>query len=283
MRILVTGSNGQLGNELKQLSNQGHEFLFTDFLELDITQQVMIDGVCKEFAPHQIINCAAYTNVDRAEQEPGVAFSLNGDGPALLALGAKKCGARLLHVSTDYVFSGKNYKPYVEEDVPDPAGVYARSKAAGEIKVLENNPESLIVRTSWLYSAYGHNFVKTIRKAGRNHGELKVVADQIGTPTWGHDLAKALLLLAELGNQSGIVHFSNQGVCSWYDFALAIVEFSGIDTRVCPTDTEGYPLPSPRPYYSVLNKNKYELLTRTSIPHWRQSLKKCIKILDEQG
>lgn len=283
MRILITGSNGQLGNELKHVIKNDHEILFTDFLELDITQPKMIDSACIDFAPHQIINCAAYTNVDRAEQEPDVAFALNADGPGFLALSAKKFGARLLHVSTDYVFSGKNYRPYTEEDLPDPAGVYAKSKAAGEKKVLENNPDSLIVRTSWLYSAFGHNFVKTIRKAGASHGELKVVADQVGSPTWGHDLARALLTLAELGNQSGIVHFSNQGVCSWYDFALAIVEFSEIDTRVCPTDTEGYPLPSPRPFYSVLNKNKYEAITKTNIPHWRHSLRKCINILDEQS
>lgn len=283
MRILVTGSNGQLGNELKQLSTNGHEFLFTDFIELDITQQIMIDSVCKEFAPHQIINCAAYTNVDRAETDSDAAFALNADGPELLALGAKKCGARLIHISTDYVFNGKNYKPYTESDIPEPAGVYARSKAAGEEKVMQANPQSLIIRTSWLYSAYGHNFVKTIRKAGASHGQLKVVSDQIGSPTWGHDLAVATLKLAEMGNESGIVHFSNNGVCSWYDFALAIVEFSGIHTHVYPTDTAGYPLPSPRPYYSVLNKNKYESITKSNIPHWRQSLKKCIKILDEQS
>lgn len=283
MRILVTGSNGQLGSELRKLAGIGHEFLFTDFPELDITQATAIESTCREFAPHQIINCAAYTNVDKAEQEPDIAFSLNADGPGLLAQCAKNHGARLIHISTDYVFNGRNFKPYTEEDAVDPKGVYARSKAAGEEKVLTAHPASLIVRTSWLYSAYGHNFVKTIRKAGKTHGELKVVADQVGSPTWAHDLAKAVLTLAEMGNESGIVHFSNQGVCSWYDFARAVIEFSGIDTRVCPTDTAGYPLPSPRPYYSVLNKNKYVEITKSHIPHWRESLKKCIKILDEQG
>lgn len=284
-KILVTGSNGQLGSELRLLSEIHPEinFSFTDFEELDITHANKVNEAVQSFMPQWIINCAAYNAVDKAEEEPEKAFLLNAEAPAILARAAQGFGARFLHISTDYVFNGRNYRPYNEDDTVSPLGQYAKSKAEGEKQALQHCDTAIVVRTSWLYSAYGANFVKTIRRVGQNHAELKVVADQIGSPTWAHDLAEAILLLIQTNAEPGIVHFSNEGVCSWYDFAKAIVELSGMDTDVKPTDTAGYPLPSPRPYYSVLNKSKYNLITHQLAPYWRDSLKKCIALLDDQG
>ncbi len=285
MKILVTGSNGQLGNELRLLAQfqTDLEFLFTDFEELDITDEVSIEKTISYFNPAWLINCAAYTAVDKAEQEPEKAMLINAKAPGLLARIANKHKARMIQISTDYVFDGKNYKPYGEEHPKNPAGIYAQSKASGEDNVQQNSDTAIIIRTSWLYSAFGANFVKTIRKAGRERGQLKVVADQIGSPTWARDLAEAILIMVKQNVESGIYHFSNEGVCSWYDFAKAIIELSAIQCAINPTDTAGYPLPSPRPYYSVFDKLKYTRVTQQSIPYWRDSLKKCIALLNEQS
>jgi len=285
MKILVTGSNGQLGNELRLLAQYQTdlEFLFTDFEELDITDEVSIEKTISGFNPAWLINCAAYTAVDKAEQEPEKAMLINAMAPGLLAGIANKHNARMIQISTDYVFDGKNYKPYSEEHPKNPAGIYAQSKASGEDNVLKYSNKAIIIRTSWLYSAYGANFVKTIRKAGSERGQLKVVADQIGSPTWAHDLAEAILIMVKQNAEAGIYHFSNEGVCSWYDFAKAIIELSAIQCVVNPVDTAGYPLPSPRPYYSVFDKSKYARVTQESIPYWRDSLKKCIALLNEQS
>ena len=285
MKILVTGSNGQLGSELRLLAvnRPDTEFLFTDYQELDITSKDAVNRFVKEARPDWIINCAAYTSVDKAEAEPEAAQMLNAGGPAHLAAAAFSLGARMVHVSTDYVFSGRNYRPYRETDAAEPKGVYAESKARGEINVMEAAPGSIIVRTSWLYSAYGHNFVKTILRVSKEKGMLKVVADQIGSPTWAHDLANAILNLIDKNADGGFYHFSNEGVCSWYDFARTIIELSGIQCKIVPTDTAGYPLPAPRPYYSVLDKSKYAAITRCEVPWWCDSLKKCIALLNEQG
>lgn len=285
MKILVTGSKGQLGNELQLLAAKrpDPEFIFTDYQELDITSIDAVNRFVKEARPEWIINCAAYTSVDKAEAEPEAAHLLNADAPGYLAAAAASCGARMIHISTDYVFSGRNYRPYRESDPAAPKGVYAESKARGEINVMEAAPDSIIVRTSWLYSAYGHNFVKTILRAGKEKGLLKVVADQIGSPTWAHDLANAILNLIDKNADDGIYHFSNEGVCSWYDFARTIIELSGIQCKVVPTDTAGYPLPAPRPYYSVLDKSKYAAITHCAVPWWYESLKKCLALLNEQG
>ena len=284
-KILVTGSNGQLGSELRLLAEKHPEidFTFTDFEELDITQADKVNEAVQSLMPQWIINCAAYNAVDKAEEEPEKAFLLNAEAPAILARAAHGFGARLLHISTDYVFNGRNYKPYNEDDAVSPLGEYAKSKAEGEKQAMQHCDSAIVVRTSWLYSAYGSNFVKTIRRVGQNHAELKVVADQVGSPTWAHDLAEAILLLIQTNAEPGIIHFSSEGVCSWYDFAKAIVELSGMDADVKPTDTAGYPLPSPRPWYSVLNKSKYNLITHQLPPYWRDSLKKCIALLDDQG
>lgn len=285
LKVLVTGSNGQLGNELKLLGQHlpEFEFLFTDYPELDITNSFAIRSLMNNFNPDWVINCAAYTAVDNAEQEPDKAMLLNAVAPGMLAEGCTETGARMIHISTDYVFDGKNFRPYREDHAKIPAGVYAKSKSEGEDIVLEKCRSAIIIRTSWLYSAFGGNFVKTIRRVGEEKESIKVVADQIGSPTWAHDLAEAILTLIRLNAEPGIVHFSNEGVCSWFDFARAIIELSGLRCTINPTDSAGYPLPSPRPFYSVLDKTKFVTLTGQTIPYWRDSLKKCIALLDEQS
>jgi dTDP-4-dehydrorhamnose reductase len=283
MKVLVTGGNGQLGNELRLLATSypDMEFLFTDIEELDITRESEVERAFSEFRPSWVINCAAYTAVDKAEQEPDKAMLINTWAAEILAKTATKLNTRVVHISTDYVFDGRNYRPYKEDDTKNPQGVYAQSKAAGEERVLEFNPLAIIVRTSWLYSAFGINFVKTIKRVGKERGQLKVVADQIGSPTWASDLAGAILTLIKQNAEAGIYHYANEGVCSWYDFAKAIIELTGIRCKVGPTDTAGYPLPSPRPFYSVLDKSKFTISTRQTIPYWRDSLKKCIALPDE--
>ena len=285
MKILVTGSKGQLGNELQLMAANlpEHEFIFTDYQELDITSHDLVNRFVQETRPDRIINCAAYTSVDKAETEPEAAYRLNAGGPGYLAAAAASHGARMIHISSDYVFNGRNYKPYLETDAVEPAGVYAKSKALGENNVMNAAPGSIIIRTSWLYSAHGQNFVKTILRVGKEKGLLKVVADQIGSPTWAYDLANAILNLIDKNADGGIYHFSNEGVCSWYDFARTIIELSGIQCKVVPTDTAGYPLPAPRPYYSVLDKSKYAAITHCAVPWWYESLKKCLALLNEQG
>ena len=285
MKILVTGSKGQLGNELRLMAQSlpELEFLFTDLEELDITNEKAVEKLFSEYRPQWVINCAAYTAVDKAELEPEKAMMINARAPGILAKAASLINARMVQVSTDYVFDGRNHKPYKEDDEKNPLGTYAKSKAAGEDYVSEFNPASIIIRTSWLYSIFGGNFVKTIRKVGSERGELKVVADQIGSPTWANDLAFAILTLIQKDAEAGLYHFANEGICSWYDFAKAIIEISGINCRVNPTDTAGYPLPSPRPFYSVFDKSKYTFAAQQSIPYWRDSLKKCIALLDEQS
>ncbi|MBW6489832.1 MAG: dTDP-4-dehydrorhamnose reductase [Lentimicrobium sp.] len=285
MKILVTGSNGQLGNELRSLSARltGYSFTFTDFEELDVTNSAKVNAFISELEPDWIINCAAYTAVDKAELEPEKAILLNATAVGYLAKAANYKGCRLIQISTDYVFDGKNFRPYKINDKVNPKGVYASSKAQGEEIAAANNPKAIILRTSWLYSAYGNNFVKTIRRLGNERGTMKVIADQIGSPTWAANLAEAILKLISIDANPGIYHYTNEGVCSWFDFAKAIIELSQINAEVIPTDTEGFPLPAPRPYYSVLDKSKYAAISGQSVPYWRESLKKCIALLNEQS
>lgn len=285
MKILVTGSKGQLGNELRLLSARlpGFSFTFTDVEELDITVSEKVNTFISALKPAWIINCAAYTAVDKAEQEPEKAMLLNATAAGYLAKAANDHGCRFIQISTDYVFDGKNHRPYRTDDRVNPEGVYARSKAEGERVAFDNNPGAIILRTSWLYSAFGNNFVKTMRRLGRERGTLKVVADQTGSPTWAADLADAIVKLISLNADPDIYHFTNEGICSWYDFAKAIIEFSQIEAEVLPTDTAGYPLPAPRPYYSVLDKSKYTAISGQTAPYWRDSLKKCIALLNEQS
>ena len=261
MNILVTGSNGQLGNEIRSISNQypDYHFVFTDVAELDITEYQQIDSFFKENNINFVINCAAYTAVDKAEQEIDTARYINVNAVKYLSQIAKKHHALLIHVSTDYVFDGKNHKPYTEEDIICPTSAYGKTKAEGETEVRNYAEKAIIIRTSWLYSSYGNNFVKTILKYGKERGKLNVVFDQIGTPTYAADLAFAILeIIPQLNSKLTIdtYHFSNEGVSSWYDFAKEIVELSNMDCIINPIETKDYPLPAPRPHYSVLDKTK---------------------------
>jgi dTDP-4-dehydrorhamnose reductase len=282
MKILVTGSNGQLGSEIRRLSQQypAYEFIFTDIAELDITDPGRVERFFTDHKPEAVINCAGYTAVDKAESDPAFAFKLNSESVGSLAINTSKTGAIFIHISTDYVFNGTKTTPYTEKDIPDPQSVYAKSKYLGEKEVMENGSKGIIIRTSWLYSEFMNNFVKTIINKGGERGHLNVVYDQVGTPTYAGDLANAILtILPSLANQDGteIYHYSNEGVTSWYDFAKAIVEFSGIKCEISPILTEQYPLPAARPAYSVMNKAKFKQRFERQIPYWRDSLKECIK------
>lgn len=285
LKILVTGSNGQLGSQLRKISTafRDCDFLFTDLPELDITSVIRVDRALSEYKPDWLINCAGYTAVDKAETDQEAAQKLNGDAPALLSKLSAKYDTRLIHISTDYVFDGRNYRPYTEDQAKSPEGIYARSKALGEELVIANNPEAIIIRTSWLYSVYGNNFMKTVLRLGTEKGTMRIVSDQVGTPTWTGDLANAIMTMIEKNTNAGVYHFSNEGVCSWYDFAKAIVELQDIPCTVEPINTKDYPLPAPRPFYSVLDKSLFKATTGMTIPHWRDSLKQCLKHLNEQG
>lgn len=281
MRILVIGSNGQLGSELKSLSNQENEleFLFTDVQELDATNYQALQRYCENSKPDFIVNCAAYTAVDIAETEVDLAKLINISIPKYIGRIAHNSKAKAIHVSTDYVFDGMTYLPYVEDDLVGPNSMYGKSKLNGEIALIKEDPQSVIIRTSWLYSTHGNNFVKTMMKLGEERDMLRVVADQVGTPTYAHDLAQVILEIikqADSNWQPGIYHYSNEGVASWYDFAKQIHELAQIDCQVFPIDTTDYPTPAKRPPYSILSKNKIKNTYHINIPYWRDSLKVCI-------
>lgn len=282
MNILVTGSKGQLGSELKEFADREKKmnFFFYDLPELDITDNESVWQVCREHDITAMVNCAAYTAVDDAEEEAGTAFQVNRDGPAVLAEAAKECGALLMHVSTDYVFNGETCIPYREDDTPSPLGVYGRSKWEGEEQIRRIAPSHMIVRTSWLYSNHGCNFVKTMLRLGMERERLKVVFDQVGSPTYGADLAGALVSILARHNPSHVYaetyHYSNEGVCSWYDFALAIMKIKGLPCTVLPVGSEEYPTKAKRPHYTVLHKGKIKDHWGLDIPHWQDSLKRML-------
>lgn len=285
MNILVTGAYGQLGSEIKELAAlyPSFNFLYTDVDSLDITSDEAVEQFFAENKVEAVINCAAYTAVDRAETDEGNALLVNAIAPGILAKYAAKTAATMIHISTDYVFAGNASQPYSEEDQVDPQGVYGRTKLEGEQRVLAENPDSVIVRTSWLYSAFGNNFVKTMLRLGREREGLKVVSDQVGTPTYAADLANTLLRIIEKSDQivPGIYHYSNEGVASWYDFALAIFELSGIKCKVQPVESHEFPTPAKRPHYSVLKKSKIKNTFGIEIPYWRDSLQLCLKRLEK--
>ena len=281
MRILVTGSNGQLGNEIRVLAEDytDFEFYYTDINELDITDQLEVDAFCLVNRPQVIINCAAYTAVDKAESDESTTFLINSTAVETLSKSAARIGALMVHISTDYVFDGKTCSPYSETDQTNPQSVYGRSKLAGEEAVRKFAGKGIILRTSWLYSAFGNNFVKTMIKYGTEKEELNVVCDQIGTPTYARDLAKAILDIIPLACiQKGInlFHYSNEGVASWYDFAHTIITFSGINCEVKPIQTKDYPAHAVRPCFSVLNKAKIKKTFNITIPNWSESVQDCI-------
>lgn len=282
-RILITGANGQLGNEMRLIADKFPEFTFdfTDIEELDICNEKMVLDYCSRTRPAYIINCAAYTAVDKAEEEVELCTMINRDAVSNIAKAAKVINAKVLHISTDYVFDGTNHIPYMESDAVCPASVYGKTKLEGEQVLMVNCPESVILRTAWLYSPFGKNFVKTMIKLGKEQEKLTVVFDQIGTPTYAGDLALALMQVVSAAEKDsfvpGIFHFSDEGVCSWYDFALSIHRLAGIKTcQVMPVETKDYPAKAARPAYSVLNKSKIKAVYGITIPHWETSLAVCI-------
>ena len=284
MNILLTGCNGQLGNEIQLLEKDygQHRFFNTDVAELDITNQLAVADFVGRNGIDGIINCAAYTAVDKAEDNKELCTTLNTVAPAYLAAAVEKRGGWIVQVSTDYVFNGKAHKPYVETDTPSPDSVYGSTKLAGELGVQKFCKRAMVIRTAWLYSTFGNNFVKTMIRLGKEREELGVVFDQIGTPTYAGDLAKAIMTAVEKGIKPGVYHFSNEGVISWYDFTKAIHRIAGITTcKVRPIHTSEYPTPANRPHFSVLDKTKIKETYDMEIPYWEESLQKCIEKLKD--
>ncbi|WP_323658103.1 dTDP-4-dehydrorhamnose reductase [Aliarcobacter butzleri] len=284
--ILVTGSKGQLGSEIKGLSsNYSYNFFFTDRLNIDITNKDNIKDFCQTNNINVIINCAAYTAVDKAESDMENADLVNRKAVKKLAIVSSKLNIKLIHISTDYVFDGRNFKPYKEEFQVNPQGVYGKTKLEGELELININPKnSLIIRTSWVYSYYGNNFVKTMLRLGKEKDSLGVVFDQIGTPTYALDLAKIILdIIPQIENEKvEIVNFSNEGVVSWYDFAKEIMKMAKIDCKINPIESFQYPTPAVRPHFSVLNKAKIKAMFNVEIPYWKDGLDDCLKRLGEK-
>ena len=279
MNILITGCTGQLGNEMQLLekANPQHTYFNTDVAELDITDAAAIEKFVNENQIDGIVNCAAYTAVDKAEDNQDLCRLLNTDAPGYLAAAVEKRGGWLIQVSTDYVFDGTNHTPYTEEEPTCPNSVYGSTKLEGERAAQQACSRTMIVRTAWLYSTFGNNFVKTMIRLGKEKPELGVIFDQIGTPTYARDLAVALFAAINQGVVPGIYHFSNEGVTSWYDFTKAIHRLAGITTcRVRPLHTSEYPTPARRPHYSVLDKTKIKQTYGIEIPYWEESLRECI-------
>ena len=282
MRILITGCNGQLGNEMQLLekTNPQHTYFNTDVDELDITDQQAVETVVSENDIEGIVNCAAYTAVDKAEDNQELCRLLNTVAPGYLAAAVGKRGGWIIQVSTDYVFDGTKHTPYVETDPVCPNSVYGSTKLDGEESVMKACQNSMIIRTAWLYSTFGNNFVKTMIRLGQEKPELGVIFDQIGTPTYARDLAVAIFAAINQGVEPGIYHFSNEGVISWYDFTKAIHRIAGIKgCHVRPLHTEEYPTPANRPHYSVLDKTKIKQTYGIEVPYWEESLEECIEQL----
>lgn len=313
-RILVTGKNGQLGQSLQKIVIQNselniqHSFTFVGRDELDLASPQSITDYFKDRHFHAIINCAAYTAVDKAQSEPELADQINHLAVKKLAEIAKQQNTILIHISTDYVFDGTNHKPNIETDLTNPINVYALTKLKGEQAIQSINPSGAIIRTGWVYSEFGNNFVKTMLRLGKERDNLNVIYDQIGSPTYATDLAQAALVVLNAkfsmlndtenyganeaiqnpprrkyswGAKLNIYHYSNEGVCSWYDFAQAIFEISHIVCQVDPIETKDYPTPAKRPHYSVMNKVKIKQQAGLLIPYWRDSLKQCLTQLDQ--
>lgn len=284
-KILVTGSNGQVGNELQFLaSTSDHEWLWTDVAELDITNESAIQAFFSEHQPDFVLNTAAYTAVDKAESEAALCEKINVLGPELLAKYTAAQNGKMIQLSSDYVYDNAINRPLIESDPTAPKSVYAETKLAGDLAALAH-PGNIVIRTSWVYSSFGHNFVKTMQRLGRERDLLNIVDDQIGTPTYARDLAQAMLHIVdqkakgEIADFQGIYHYSNEGVCSWYDFALAIFAEEKIECKVLPIPTSQYPTPAKRPHFSVLNKAKIKAELGIEIPHWRSALVACLSVI----
>ncbi|QKF72660.1 dTDP-4-dehydrorhamnose reductase [Aliarcobacter faecis] len=283
--ILVTGSKGQLGNEIKELSsNYSYNFFFITRDDIDITNKESIKNFCQINSINVIINCAAYTAVDKAETDIENADLVNRKAVKKLALVSKELNIKLIHISTDYVFDGKNFKPYCEEFQTNPQSVYGKTKLEGELEFININPKnSLIIRTSWVYSYYGNNFVKTMLRLGKEKESLGVIFDQVGTPTYAVHLAKTILdIIPQIDNEKvDIYNYSNEGVLSWYDFAKEIIKMAKLSCKINPIETFQYPTPAKRPHFSVLNKAKIKEMFNIEIPYWKDGLDDCLKRLGE--
>lgn len=284
--ILITGANGQLGQAIKKVAAgfPAFNFVYTDYTELDITDTAAIDTIFAAQEIHGCINCAAYTAVDKAETEEELAFKLNFEAALNLADACANYNAQLIHISTDYVFDGKSNRPYTEEDEANPDSIYGSSKLRGEAAAIGSNPATIVIRTSWLYSEFGMNFVKRMRELMQEKESLNVVFDQVGTPTYAVDLAQVILtVLSKVydvpANYGGVYHYSNEGVISWYDFAVAIKELTNATCTVLPVTSDKYPTAAKRPAYSVFNKQKIKDTFELQIPYWRNSLQVCLKNL----
>jgi dTDP-4-dehydrorhamnose reductase len=282
-KLLITGSKGQLGSEINKIQSQfpQFQFIFNDIDDLDIIDFKSLKKYLISNPVDYLVNCAAYTAVDKAESEPEIARLVNTIGPQNLAVLSFEMGFRLIHISTDFVFDGNSKRPYLEDDIPNPLSVYGKSKLEGEKLVWENTKDYVIIRTSWLYSAFGNNFVKTMMRYGRERGLLKVVNDQFGSPTWAADLAGVILKIVkyseENGFNPGIYHYSNEGAISWFDFAKEIINKAKINCEVIPIPTTAYPTPATRPSYSIMDKNKVKKTYELYIPFWMDSLASCLK------
>lgn len=279
MNILITGCNGQLGNEMQLLEkeNPQHQYFNTDVAQLDITNPEAIEEFVSDNAIDIIVNCAAFTAVDKAESSQELCHLLNAKAPEYLAAAVAKRGGYLVQVSTDYVFDGTNHTPYTEDEATCPNSVYGSTKLEGEKLAMAACANTMIIRTAWLYSTFGNNFVKTMIRLGQEKPELGVIFDQIGTPTYAGDLAAAIMAAINHGIVPGIYHFSNEGVISWYDFTKAIHRIAGITScHVKPLHTAEYPTPAARPHYSVLDKTKIKQTYGFEIPYWEESLEKCV-------
>lgn len=281
--VLVTGANGQLGSQMRRLGSVSpNNYIFTDVAELDITDKGAVAQFVAANKVDVIVNCAAYTNVDKAEDDQATAELINATAVANLAEAVKAVDGTLIHVSTDYVFDGNGCRPYTEEQPTSPASVYGRTKLHGEEAAVESGCNYLIFRTAWLYSPFGRNFVKTMRSLTAERDSLKVVFDQVGSPTYAGDLAALIFAIIENRalDHKGIYHYSNEGVCSWYDFAREICEMSGNKCNIEPCHSDEFPSKVARPAYSVLDKSKVKATFNVSVPHWKESLAKCIAELD---
>ena len=281
MNIFVTGGNGQLGNSFRKISVNypQHSFTFTDMPEVDITDLESLRTILKNAKADVIINCAAYTDVNKAESNEDIAHKINAVGPGNLAVVAKEMGAKFVHVSTDYVFNGKGNTPLKESDPTSPLGAYGRTKLSGETIVKEVGCDAAIVRTAWLYSEFGNNFVKTMIRLGNEREDVSVVYDQVGTPTYATDLAEAIMYLVNKGIKGcEVYHYTNDGVASWFDFTKAIFKLAGCTANLHAIESYEYPTPAERPAYSVLSKRKIAE-AGASVPYWTDSLEKCMKIL----